>query len=187
LEVERAVKSGKALEELAEAMIAVTRGKAPSIGGWKATINLVAFAGDETDTRGYQLDHMSRLKTAIQAQARGDIDVTALTLTMSGFSVAAIAAKSQRISADAVERTLKVMRWIQEKGGAQFAAVGFLHAKISRQEDGKWLAEVSDVTDNRPNWQRTEVLEPEVIATSSWDTITDAKRACASVISHSIE
>lgn len=186
LEVERAVKTGKAMEELAAAMIAVATCKGSAIGGWKPTGCMCAFADGETDTRGYQLDHMSRLKTAIRAQARADIEVIGLTLEMSGLGVVSIKAAKQVIQADLVARVAKRLSWVSEKGGGQWCAMGALRATI-RQEQGHWLTEVVDTTDKRPQWQRTEALEPELIAQGRFDTITEAKRGCASVLSGQVD
>lgn len=187
VEVERAIKTGESLKELTNAIINIANKKAPIIGEWSAATEVIfAFSEEEKDSRGFNLSHQNRIIHAIKSTSKTDISVTFIKLKLRGFSVESISATKEDIKADEVELTLKKMNWHQEKSGEIWCRIPPYLSSIKRDDEKNWISEVFDTTENRKEWERTDSLEPRRIHRSTWPTITEAKRSCASTVSRLI-
>ncbi len=141
LEVEYARKTGKAMKELAEALVAVTNQEAKSILGHKPTHALVAFAQESTDERGYKLNHKDRVRTAVAEAAKEDVQLNWASCEISGAAgVKNITLTSEKITANRAAKVRKVLDssgW-REEDGCLVSNHGDYRAFVWESEDDTW-------------------------------------------------
>jgi len=127
LEVERARKSGKGMQQLADALCSVSDGTCPPLSGLKPLKALVAFVPRARDERQYQLDHRTRVAAGIRRTATKDITVFWAACTMLGSGVSKVAIEEERLAAAPADRLMKVMHditWSEDETGVISAHYG---------------------------------------------------------------
>jgi hypothetical protein len=70
VEVENSRKNGKALDQMAKAIIAVSAGNAREIAGFQPDFSVVAYERGSRDEHGHQIDHKLRVMSAIKRLTR---------------------------------------------------------------------------------------------------------------------
>lgn len=170
IEVENARKSGPEMRHLAQALVRVALGNAPAILGLKPTTGMVAFVPTARSELGHQIDHQTRVRNAVAAASRSDIDLTWAACTLQGVAgVGAISFSRERIPSDraaAILRALDAGGW-KDVNGCQEAHYDGHLAQVW-QEDEEYKFAWAYRIDEKP---------AELV-----DNITLAKRGCASML-----
>lgn len=168
LEVEYARKTGKAMKELAEALVAVATQESKTILGYKPTHALVAFAQESQDERGYKLNHQDRVRTAVAEAAKEDVQINWASCEISGAAgVKNITLTSEKITAN---RAAKVRRVLDSSGWRE-------EDDYLRSNYGNYQAYIWEYDDEKWSW----MLEGHPAGYA--DSKEAAKNACASEIS----
>lgn len=168
LEVEYARKTGKAMKELAEALVAVAHQESKTILGYKPTHALVAFAQESQDERGYKLNHQDRVRTAVAEAAKEDVQINWAICDISGAAgVKTVVLTHEKITANRAAKVRKVLDSVgwREEDGCLVSNHGNHRAVIWESENGTWSWMIDDEDANYVGSER------------------EAKEACASEIS----
>ncbi len=179
IEIERAHKSGKELDNLVDSISSVSAGRAPALSGMTCTVPLVAVDPLELDSRGYAIHHQHRVERAVKARATHDTTVVFLVLRLAGEGVADYRKDVVRIEADDVSRRVKLLRsgW-ETRGETRVCVVPGREFVIERRGAG-WHWYAYDTSDPRPDYMRTTRREPVLLGQGGTDTSEEAQRACA--------
>lgn len=172
LEVEHSRKSGKDMSNLANALSLAASGHASAIAGLKPTAAMVAFLPSMLDERGHTLSHQTRVRNAVQAVAKGDLNIYWSKCTLLGSAgVGHVDIQKESISADRASSILKVLDssgWRDHEDGGLRATYGRHIVHVWEDEYGWGYAVVT--------------TDGEYVAGDRAANITDAKRAAASAL-----
>jgi hypothetical protein len=166
LEVEASRKTGAAMRQLADALVTVSAGACVAVAGRPPTHAVVAYAVAALDERGCGLDHRARVRAAVAAAARRDVQVTWAECTMRGVNVEHVRYDSDVIEADRASAVLKIIDaggWLRD-GAALVGHYGGRRVTVEpAPEGGGWA------------WEAAGGCGGE-------GTLTEAKRAAASAL-----
>lgn len=147
LEVENARKTGKHMQDLANALCVVSHGISPLISGIRPTRGLVALVPTATDERDYRLSHRARVTAAIQREAKNDVTLCWATCTMLGCGVARITIEQELIAAEPAARMMKIIRaisWADDKTGIASAHYGDRRFHVWEDDVMGWSYQLDD-------------------------------------------
>ena len=171
LEVERASKTGTALQELAQALVKAARGNA-EIAGRTCEGAMVAYCEGITDSRGYKLDHKSRVINAISKIIVKPVTITFARCSLQGMTVRDVELSDEEIfSARALEILGDLNRngWIRNEHNDHEAHFRKYRAAYKYFRDRGYVWKV---------WYQGEPLDKVRTANS----LEEAKRMCAEAI-----
>ena len=164
LEVENARKSGYEMRKLADALSIVASGQAASIAGLKPTAAMVAFLPSAIDERGYNLSHQTRVRNAIQAVTKNDLNIYWAKCNLLGSAgVGQVDIQKKLLSTD-----LDAWGWHPHKGGGRYSSYNKHIAHIWEDDHG-WCYSVS-------------TFDGQHVEANHVEDITTAKCAAASVL-----
>lgn len=105
LEVEHARKSGSHMRHMAQALEQASLGRAPKMDGQICKAAMVAYC-ENTDERGYTIDHKARVLNALSKYILQDISIQFVRCSLKGFSVTRIEIQEQIVQSDAVSEVI---------------------------------------------------------------------------------
>lgn len=141
LEVESARKTGKAMADLANAIVIVASGQSKVVSGHKPSLAMVAYVMDASDERGHDLNHRQRVITAIQKTAKQDVQLLWAQCSLAGCGVGTTKFQQERIAADRASRVLKVLNaggWKDDDRGCLVSTYGPITAVVWKDDTMGW-------------------------------------------------
>lgn len=177
IEIESARKSGKHMDLMAEALVRIAIGKAPTLSGHKAKHSMICYASSAIDERGYRLNHRERVLNALSRHAPRDLLVALYQLTLKGPAVAGFRGESVSVQSDLVSKRLQQWRhyWFEDPDDE-----GVMICHRDGREFSYWQE-----ADDCWGWQATDMQitgndgYPVVLANASARTKEGAERALA--------
>lgn len=167
LEIESHRKTGKAMDDMATALIKVAKGKAPTLSGYKAHFPIVAYSPGARDERGHKLSHQVRVVSGLKRHAENDVLIVFLELEMVGAGVSKFNRRNETIEADKVSLAGAQVEWEKEGDNQQ----GWLAGIFIKcwPDNGMWKWETSNGN-------------AETFSSGSCKNMTEAKRAAVTAI-----
>lgn len=116
IEIESARKSGKHMDLMAEALVRIAMGKAPTLSGHKAKHSMVCYVGSAIDERGYRLNHRERVLNALSRHAPRDLRLALIELKLKGPAVAGFRGEPVSVQSNLVSQRLQQWRhyWFED-------------------------------------------------------------------------
>lgn len=110
LETECAIKNGRKKQRpLVDGLDLASKGSLQKVMGMQPTMATVAFDADATDSRGYRLDHRTRVTSAVKKVIKQDLKITWFECTTENFGVKKMAPIEEIVRATPGIKVLQIM------------------------------------------------------------------------------
>lgn len=171
LEVEQARKTGPSMRLLGQALVSVSESLIEPVCGYRANIACCAYVIDAKDENGHRLSHQLRVRSAIEKEAKKDVNITWIACTVRRNGLVDMKTSAEIVEASLPSRILARLNGIGWTFANEQWVVQYGHHNVSI-----WSGE--DEGSDEILWY-FKVDESE----SGWaESLTAAKRAAAAVL-----